>query len=577
MTRNMTGLKGRSGLITGLWGLSKQLRCGSDLAILVSQVNSFWGMCMSDPSDVLKELLDKHPAAPFLFVGSGFSRRYLGLEDWAGLLARFCAPIKDFGYYSSKANGSLPLAASYMADDYNEWWWSADETSESRKASASIVKAQADALKVEIANYMAKYSLEDARNSQFGNEVAAFAEIAVDGIITTNWDCLLEELFPDYKVFVGQEELLFSNPQVIGEIYKIHGSATDPKSLVLTEEDYAEFSLKNPYLAAKLVTIFVEHPIIFLGYSITDPHIRAIITSIAQCLSQEKVAAFQENLIFVQRVKDGAPPAIEKTTIQSGAFSVTMMVATVSSFEQVYRALTVTKRKIPVRVLRFFKEQMYELIHTPVENEKKLAVVDYEEIGSADTVEFVVGVGVAKRQQEFGAKVDEAVQTALARKGYAGVSPDEVFNDCLLEISKFDASDLLGSAFPGYARSSRTFIPVYRYLRSVGITSEEELRASKFEGAKKVVQKLRKADYTTPSYSKRYKTSFAGLSTSEIIDKSSSASEALMMLAFQSPEAVDVNELHNFLRINSDSFPGEPYRTSYRKLVCYYDFIAFGF
>lgn len=296
---------------------------------------------MTNPSETLREILNKHPASPFLFIGSGFSRRYLGLEDWASLLARFCTRIRPFGYYSSKANGDLPLTASYMAQDYNEWWWSAEQNSEARSQSAGIVKAVSDALKLDISKYMSSFSLEDARKSEFSNEIAAFSEVAVDGVITTNWDFPLEELFPDYKVFVGQEELLFSNPQAIGEIYKIHGSASSPKTLILTEEDYAEFSSKNPYLAAKLVTIFVEHPIIFLGYSIADPHIRNIITSIARCLSQDKIMAFQENLIFVSRVDGAELPAVEKTTIQSDGFSVTMMVAKVQDYGQIYAALRV--------------------------------------------------------------------------------------------------------------------------------------------------------------------------------------------------------------------------------------------
>lgn len=302
---------------------------------------------MADVSEILKDMLDKHPAAPFLFVGSGFSRRYLNLEHWAGLLQRFCGPIREFGYYSAKADGSLPLAASFMADDFNEWWWSASDTEESRSEFADIVKSRSDALKVEISRYMGSFSLEDARKSEFGNEIAALSEISVDGIITTNWDFLLEELFPDYRVFAGQEELLFANPQAIGEIYKIHGSADDPRSLVLTDEDYREFAEKNPYLAAKLVTIFVEHPILFIGYSITDPHIKTIIMSIAKCLTQDKIAAFQENLIFVQRAKEGQESAIEKTTIQSTEFSVTMTVAKVSDFSQVYAALGGNEAKDP--------------------------------------------------------------------------------------------------------------------------------------------------------------------------------------------------------------------------------------
>lgn len=370
---------------------------------------------MIDVNEILKGMLDKHPAAPFLFIGSGFSRRYLNLEDWAGLLQRFCGPIREFGYYSAKADGSMPLAASFMANDYNEWWWSAPDTEVSRSEFSAIVKGRSDALKVEICRYMRSFSLEDARRSNYGHEIAALSEISVDGIITTNWDFLLEELFPDYRVFVGQEKLLFANPQAIGEIYKVHGSADDPRSLVLTNEDYQEFSDKNPYLAAKLVTIFVEHPIVFIGYSITDPHIKAIIMSIAKCLTQDKIATFQENLIFVQRVTEGQEPAIERTTIQSSEFSVTMTVAKVSDFSQVYAALGGTKRKIPARVLRFFKEQMYELVHASADTDKKIAVVDYEDIESAEEVEFVVGVGVARLQAKLGEKVTQHVQDALGK------------------------------------------------------------------------------------------------------------------------------------------------------------------
>lgn len=178
---------------------------------------------MIDPTETLKELLEKHPSAPFLFIGSGFSRRYLGLEDWSGLLSRFCEPIRDYGYYSSKANGDLPQAASFMAEDFNEWWWGADETLDRRALHGGRVKSKSDALKFEIAHYIGGFSLETARESEFGEEISRFSDISVDGIITTNWDFLIEELFPDFRVFVGQQELLFSNPQSIGEIYKIHG------------------------------------------------------------------------------------------------------------------------------------------------------------------------------------------------------------------------------------------------------------------------------------------------------------------------------------------------------------------
>lgn len=60
----------------------------------------------------------------------------------------------------------------------------------------------------------------------------------------------------------------------MGEIYKIHGSCNNSESIVITENDYSVYNKRNAYLSAKLLTIFLEHPIIFLGYSLNDSNIK---------------------------------------------------------------------------------------------------------------------------------------------------------------------------------------------------------------------------------------------------------------------------------------------------------------
>jgi hypothetical protein len=201
-------------------------------------------------------------AGPFLFVGSGFSRRYLGLDDWKGLLSRFCLMGKPFEYYLASADGSYPVAARLIAQEFNTYWWSAPEYIESVALNSGKVVNSTSALRIEISRYLSKLGQGNAKASAFSEEVALLSTLNVDGIITTNWDPFLEQLYPDYKKYIGQEELLFSNPQEVAEIYKIHGCSTRPESLVLTSDDYVEFNLRNPYLAAKLMTIFVEHPIV---------------------------------------------------------------------------------------------------------------------------------------------------------------------------------------------------------------------------------------------------------------------------------------------------------------------------
>jgi len=143
--------------------------------------------------DALAQHLGQIKTAPFLFVGSGLSIRYMGLENWPGLLRKFSSACeREFGYYSSLANNSLPMAASLLAKDFHEYWWHNPKYEDSMDMHREEVRLIHDPLKIEIADYVAKAQV--VNNPELLKEIELFKKVVVDGIITTNYDNFFRKL-----------------------------------------------------------------------------------------------------------------------------------------------------------------------------------------------------------------------------------------------------------------------------------------------------------------------------------------------------------------------------------------------
>lgn len=81
----------------------------------------------------LEDIVERFNTTPFLFLGSGITRRYYNLPDWKGLLQHFAQIINedDFSYsaYENKAikmdnpMGLLPKVAELIQSDYDEKWF----------------------------------------------------------------------------------------------------------------------------------------------------------------------------------------------------------------------------------------------------------------------------------------------------------------------------------------------------------------------------------------------------------------------------------------------------------------------
>ena len=411
----------------------------------------------------MAEDLDDHlrsfSTAPFLFVGSGMSRRYLGLDDWESLLRRFAAEVgKPYEYFASAANGDKPRSASLIAEEFHEIWWTEEKWEESRDRQSSDAVRSDSPLKIAVADYITSSEVNSHGDPILDEELTLLEDAVIDGIITTNWDTFLSETFPDYRIFVGQNGLLFQDPQGVGEIYYIHGYVEEVNSLVLTEEDYRVFVERNPYLAAKLLSIFVEHPVIFLGYSLSDPNVIAILRSIASCLTAENLEKLQDRLVFVQWDEDSGDVDDVKlrpsqTTVDG--WTIPIMIATVRDFRALFQVLSALDRKFPARMLRQLKEHIFELVrdNDPVDQLHVLELASDD----ATKVDVVYGVGASG---------------LLGERGYRPVVRSDIIDEVLHERDDLDPARVLHDSLPNILRSAR-YCPVFKYLAADGRVSED--------------------------------------------------------------------------------------------------------
>jgi hypothetical protein len=61
------------------------------------------------------------------------------------------------------------------------------------------------------------------------------------------------------------------------EIYHIHGSVLHPPGIIATTEDYYNFINSPTYFSRKIFTLMAEQTILFLGYSLGDPNLKAVL------------------------------------------------------------------------------------------------------------------------------------------------------------------------------------------------------------------------------------------------------------------------------------------------------------
>lgn len=413
--------------------------------------------------NTLEDLVKSFTSSPFLFAGSGISRRYLGCPSWEELLQYFANKLNPdifaFRNFESKAKEKLrqknvpnsreflyPIIAELIAAEFDDKWLS-DSSFRTTDASSEelILKGEASPFYVELANYLSSFSdLVPDYISEI-EQLKRAAYNSISGIITTNFDTLMED-FTSFIPIVGQEQLLFSTTLNIAEVYKIHGSITEPNSLVICREDYERFNSKSAYLAAKLLTIFLEYPIIFIGYSLNDANIRNILNAIVGCLSENNLRKLENRFIFIEYVEELEEPyLISPTDVLIGEYTLRMTKIEMKNFSILYEAIGKRKNTIPAKILRHLKEEFYRYTITN-EPSATMQVLDIDD-KRLDDKDLVVAIG---KNATFGLI------------GLRGRTAPDLYRDIIFNDLGFNADEILNLLWPQLKRDNPK-LPVFKY------------------------------------------------------------------------------------------------------------------
>lgn len=278
----------------------------------------------------LSEFVSQYRTYPVLFIGSGFSKRYLqDMPDWNGLLEsiatelwendRMYIDIKD-KYRGEGGTFDFKKIGSHIDQKFTQILRD-EKPSKFEAVNQSWYEDQknggiASRLKLYIANRFQEKVKHKIQNNQIDNELSLFrkAKDKFSSIITTNYDTLLEEL-TGFNPLIGND-ILLSNP--LQAIYKIHGCVRSPKDIILTEEDYTAFDERYELIRAQLISLFIHNPIIFIGYSIGDENIQKVLRTIFSYVSYDselgkKVAS---NFLLVEYDRGNEETIIEDINFQ---------------------------------------------------------------------------------------------------------------------------------------------------------------------------------------------------------------------------------------------------------------------
>lgn len=385
-------------------------------------------------SEDISEIMTDLEVQPILFIGSGMSQRYFQTPSWQGLmkiLVKKCPTLKDkrFAFYEQqhKVNQSTDYTAmaSSFVEHYSDWAWSNVDEEESifpEELFGDDVQKQ-DYIKYIVSDYFKEVTESiDLNTNEKKEEIQFLKDINPHAIITTNYDGALELIFPDHEKIIGQK-VIRANYMSYGEILKIHGCYAESSSIVLTSEDYDYFNEKKKYLSSKLLTYFAEHPLFFLGYSLSDKNIINILSDIDEILASKGELVPNIYIVIFENEFDEDIDYPKENIIQlNDNKSIRIKVIYANDYSWVYKAISQLSPSITVnpKLLRSLLSRTYKMVTSDIP--RRELPFNFETLNQVSDDESklptLFGIGTLDNGQHINASFPYTITQVAERLGH---------------------------------------------------------------------------------------------------------------------------------------------------------------
>lgn len=331
---------------------------------------------------------------PVLFIGAGISNRYADVCTWTNLLESIAAKIGIDRFQLNGIKKSLEsehpgtniyphLASklsSMMLDQIGSKQLVHDDFFDMSDDEWKMME-DCDPFKVLICSMLKTNHLTDDESKL--RELESFRKLSdkVPAIITTNYDDFLEtEVFTDFKTLVYPDDYYFSGSDGYGEILKIHGTIDVPDSIVITAEDYSKLNNNSKIILSRLTYLMCYHPIIFIGYSLSDEEIHGLIYDLVSSLKQTDIDRIKNRLILVSVTESLSKSVWNPKAIEFDGKRIEVMNLEVPTLEVLFNYLDKITPVATPQEIRKYKTMIRNIVLSTDPTSRKIVLINEDSL-----------------------------------------------------------------------------------------------------------------------------------------------------------------------------------------------------